>query len=1698
MNSLRDSSDNFLQDKSIYSEIPKSILEALQYSPLASVVSIEPLLQTIPQLIVNSEINSVLNLSDSDLDASNALLEDCNHFNLNKNREILSPVLKEIMESLNSIHMNKWSFKVKERTDQCDMQYQSFQMEPSKLGEFARTLLDQCSIDVIYPSPVTPTPHILETKRSSSEEIRDFHIETPEKDLKEDGLTDPWTPQSNVVPHTPIPKNCTRKMHLLEKESLKSEGFVNIFEDGCSNIPDDQLKNENTVDNLENLIQFIFEAEDAMVPDTSYSDACDLYTSCWIDKTASFDALCLNIETLTKLDIAIRKVSLMRLMNTLSIDMLSRLMKICARSISESEIVTLTKQLFETNSYEENLSLITKIGTSLYSLIILMRILTSEKLSKQLYFEDILIEMSHFLKSTLDNVIYVLIDVDVSKEPKLSKFKKSMNMILYNLISIIEYFGRLIDLIEIPDSVITRLEFFSIPALFIENLVSTKDQLFNYQGVEALKVASMNIIQQIYIKYPDQRMFILDEILVSLVKLPVNKQQARRYKLVDGRSIQLISALIMKLVQSCAEKDINSMEKDIEDTLSSGSNASELLEIVFDTSSQYMDSVTTIANHVISFLLSSAMKISKTNQFSYKILLDIFIEDLLLVLPLPSWPSSELLLRLIITKLLNYMDNDKEYSQIKGISLDFLGNIASKIRLFSLNSIQFANTLSNNDVFHHFSSILQIGNFSFEKLEDLKNVFQLHLLILGFFKFQSSEESKDHNMIQYSWLRWIYFIRSLKQKHNSQNNLTISDDYCSEILKLVYLVDISKNKISERDFLSDEISQLYLLSLFIYPLYQLFDPILSRILRSLDNNQVSIRAKALRSLGLIVNNDPSVLSNVGVRQHVAVRIADISSQVRDIAIDLVGKYAISQREIGQQYYSVFSERIADTGLGVRKRVIKFLRDFYAISDNQEIQADIGRKLIQRLCDEEDSVKDLSEKAIEEIWFSAPENLTEENVTSMKFKKTQMLKISILQNAVESLRDEDRFLFKIFLQKVSKSKNVDSMNFVLTSFITLMFDMLLEYNQNQDMKMLERCFNTIIIFSEACPKLFSSDQLINIQPYLNGLSFSQEHAIFFYVVIIYRNVLPHIPSMSKIFLNDVQKIFLSQLTKLPAKILNEVVPCLSIIANLLGNYERVGKIMSSCIKAIEPYKLMIQDKKPINDDKKLILLLLLLGLFGRHCDLDNHSPDLNIFLNLETDTLIIKFLIDTISVFFSLSSNIHISVQKVALHSVGIICISYPSFFLCNQNLKIMSEVLEGTSIELQSILLSIFYDFLSIEEKEYRCLSGKNNQLTRDETIDTNVLTENVKKNKNEGVSISLMQRYLPQILEISMNEDTTLSITAIKILEIITTHGIANPRTCLPVIVALQTSLNKSVRDIAIKIHKGMHEKHESLIEGCYIDGVKMAFQYQTRLKSFYSDDNCDYSLLIFMYNIIKQNRQTRKRFLIALTKLLDIDISQIDSYNNENVFFSKFLVQNLASFEYNSIEEVQYIVYTANRILSTTGMSLYHQIETKEFEFQNYNIVKIGIISAQILALVLLKKYLKENYGLTEQKCRSFDPNKVGNSKDNKPINKLSNDSLNLDPISGITKSLITKSLAKKMIESFYDIILNDDLSYTEFMEVDDEHKQIENENETEIRNVEDEMTDLPETKKTGKNVKRKGKSFKNGISKKKYKHDIDNYSE
>lgn len=99
---------------------------------------------------------------------------------------------------------------------------------------------------------------------------------------------------------------------------------------------------------------------------------------------------------------------------------------------------------------------------------------------------------------------------------------------------------------------------------------------------------------------------------------------------------------------------------------------------------------------------------------------------------------------------------------------------------------------------------------------------------------------------------------------------------------------------------------------------------------------------------------------------------DSSPAVRDAAVELIGKYVVQVPELASDYYEKIADRILvrmsyyhrnimlivfqDTGLGVRKRVIKLFKTFYTTTNDTNRRVDISTRLVHRMLDEDDGVK----------------------------------------------------------------------------------------------------------------------------------------------------------------------------------------------------------------------------------------------------------------------------------------------------------------------------------------------------------------------------------------------------------------------------------------------------------------------------------------------------------------------------------------------------------------------------------------------------------------------------------------------------------------------------------------------------------------------------------------------------------------------
>lgn len=214
------------------------------------------------------------------------------------------------------------------------------------------------------------------------------------------------------------------------------------------------------------------------------------------------------------------------------------------------------------------------------------------------------------------------------------------------------------------------------------------------------------------------------------------------------------------------------------------------------------------------------------------------------------------------------------------------------------------------------------------------------------------------------------------------------------MLNVGIVCSTSQEEIARIDRLSEEIGTRQSLK-------NSFNPILAVVLQALDAPPVFMRTKALKALGQIITSDPSILSAPNVRRGIETHLLDSSPAVRDAAVELIGKYMVDSPKFAADYYQKIADRIADTGLGVRKRVIKLLKGYYSVTEDRGARIDICARIVLRMLDEDDTVKDLAIKTVEELWFTTATS----PLKSSQSNKTELLtKVAVIMGVAAQFKD----------------------------------------------------------------------------------------------------------------------------------------------------------------------------------------------------------------------------------------------------------------------------------------------------------------------------------------------------------------------------------------------------------------------------------------------------------------------------------------------------------------------------------------------------------------------------------------------------------------------------------------------------------------------------------------------------------------------
>ncbi|KAE9204676.1 hypothetical protein PF002_g20565 [Phytophthora fragariae] len=390
-------------------------------------------------------------------------------------------------------------------------------------------------------------------------------------------------------------------------------------------------------------------------------------------------------------------------------------------------------------------------------------------------------------------------------------------------------------------------------------------------------------------------------------------------------------------------------------------------------------------------LVSTCWK--KNDDRDNRVVLDNFVEDLLVMFVRPEWIGAEDILEVLCSSLASILhanisaDVKNPDSHKSLAALNLLGKICAAIKRYQKKVDQ---------------SALAEDSDSTAVVEDHKN--SVRVAVVG-----KKPRTRTTMPSACSKLFELLALKHIVVMHLQRDNFDQSDSK-----KLLLLKFMSEAKANGSGLDSACIDREYMLwkSLWVEPkgatnstfkaavpttelvlrsslhlavkrrFCGLFDSLLAHIMALLSKGLPSLRARVMKCLRGIVDVDPMLMAETGVQSAVQRCCSDEKPSVREAAVDLIGTYVLLQPLLFDKYFDVLAERVRDKGIKVRKSVCKIFK--MALTSMQEQQRDADseqelrrksasmRCLVERIGDasEDQGVKNFIIDTFQEVWFGA--------------------------------------------------------------------------------------------------------------------------------------------------------------------------------------------------------------------------------------------------------------------------------------------------------------------------------------------------------------------------------------------------------------------------------------------------------------------------------------------------------------------------------------------------------------------------------------------------------------------------------------------------------------------------------------------------------------------------------------------------------
>ncbi|KAI0099972.1 hypothetical protein GGR51DRAFT_384084 [Nemania sp. FL0031] len=1193
-----------------------------------------------------------------------------------------------------------------------------------------------------------------------------------------------------------------------------------------------------------------------------------------------------------------------------------------------------------------------------------LRVMCGGREEKQLYSEDLIQLGLNLFRNVMEGIIVPIAEVRSTGPTaglfrSLTAHKKAIIALFASSQKLFALMSDLIASIDLSETVVNTLEFLSSRLMFVENAYTEKDSVVGVSKFDGLRLVAMHMLSQIFLMNPSQREGILSEILTSLEKLPVGKQKARQFKLSGGGSIQPISALIMRLIQASAGKVddsknesrsqiIQSLQenavpvstpaiKKSHYTIRTEDHAAAEHEVAVqelqDLAKRLFDGAYRYAHYVVNFIVKRALKSTKTGDTPYRNLLDLFVEDFTTCLDSPDWPAAELLLRLTMYLMFQQVDGEKNAAPARNMALELLGVMAASISRLRSHVRKTASSFegSDSDELGRWLADLSLtileGNTSLEKTLKWDGPYRI---VIEFLQDRLNEDGHLYSAISYLVTDWGSQIWS---GYDSAQDDDFAERY-SEFGRTAYRL---RNMIEDSKWLSREwrfksvaanhAKLAHAILLLRSNFCTAFRNILNVLMGSMTTDQATVRSRSLKSVNQVLETDPTILDGDSVFIELILRCSnDSSPQVRDSALGLIGKCISMRPRLEERMTPTVIQRFIDSGVGVRKRAMKLAKDIYLGNENKAVRSSIANGLLHRMQDPDEGVRELARQMIEEIWISP--FYKEDDSVSFKQSLTDHVALMV-QTAKQG--NTALILDKVFQTILApESKLCEANTRVCTKLVANMFD-LVDNPESNDTSMPsgKDALQVLMIFAKADPRLFTFEQIRLLKPHIASVSTSEDLVVSRAVVVIYRRVLPQVSSVHSQFLSEIRAHLMPATAKITRTLLDDVMACIWIISGLLNNTEPVARLISSSLAGIQKIRSILAKGLDQKTTRQFDRYSLIVGMGGKHCQLDSHK-DLfkSKFPNWKGD-IVSKLMVDVICPFAHSAQSVDI--RRPALDAIGLICQANPRNFVTENVISVFEQVFKEQIVILESMVLRSFREFLFTEEQR----SNQSNPSAAKEKKDLKVMGST----SFDDVASATTQRFLTAITRIALATQDDHAFLAVEILASINRQGLVHPKETGVTLITLETCPITRISELAYHEHRALHEKYESVLEREYAKAVQSAFQYQQDVvHDCRGATEAPFApklhLLIEILKISKS--RNRVRFLEKIVGQLEFEPSELDVSQHipSHVAYARFLLENIAFFEYVSVGDLQAVVSALEKLVTGTGAGIAQVMESEIFQ--------------------------------------------------------------------------------------------------------------------------------------------------------------------